>query len=271
MRQCLPKGGLPFVLGIIAPEKRGQLLAPVRLVSARKVGTGRGSSRQAAATPPSHRRMPARYHHTSEARASSPVPLEVPVEPAPEVGGEPSPNSRSTIGYSTIHSRSRRTLGLHTGRSMDPPPGAACPDCSPTTTKRSSSTTSSVSSRTRLAELIWIGTQHRLLGNSIEAEQSLREAVAIAEEHFQHDAVTLAAALNSLGLVCKDLAKYDEALRRLRAGARARRCGIQCEWRRDRRPVSQPWGDRTRPPQLCRGRSIRPDRPRNSEASGERR
>jgi tetratricopeptide (TPR) repeat protein len=50
-----------------------------------------------------------------------------------------------------------------------------------------------------------------LLGNSIEAERSLREAVAIAEEYFQHDAVTLAAALNSLALVCKDLAKYDEA------------------------------------------------------------
>ena len=68
-----------------------------------------------------------------------------------------------------------------------------------------------MSSRTRLAELIRIGTQHRLLGNSIEAERSLREAVAIAEEHFQHDAVTVAAALNSLGLVCKDLAKFDEA------------------------------------------------------------
>jgi tetratricopeptide (TPR) repeat protein len=63
----------------------------------------------------------------------------------------------------------------------------------------------------RLAELIRAGTRDRLLGNAIEAERSLREAVAIAEEYFPDDAVKRATALNSLGLVCKDLAKYDEA------------------------------------------------------------
>ena len=63
----------------------------------------------------------------------------------------------------------------------------------------------------RFADLIQAGTRDRLLGKPIEAEQSIRQAVAIAESNFQHDPVRLATALNSLGLVYKDLARYDDA------------------------------------------------------------
>jgi tetratricopeptide (TPR) repeat protein len=61
---------------------------------------------------------------------------------------------------------------------------------------------------TRLGRL---GELHRLRGEVAQAEALLREAVTVAEQLCQHDEVTLARALNGLGLVCKDVAKYDEA------------------------------------------------------------
>jgi tetratricopeptide (TPR) repeat protein len=62
-----------------------------------------------------------------------------------------------------------------------------------------------------LSELAELGDQHRRAGNAAAAEPLLREALAIAETEFPHDRLRIAAALNSLGLLCKDLARYDEA------------------------------------------------------------
>jgi tetratricopeptide (TPR) repeat protein len=56
-----------------------------------------------------------------------------------------------------------------------------------------------------------LGERHRLRGEVAEAEVLLRRAVALAKATCHNDVVTLARALNGLGLVCKDAAKYDEA------------------------------------------------------------
>ena len=63
----------------------------------------------------------------------------------------------------------------------------------------------------RLSELARLGDQHRRAGNAAAAEPLLREALAIAEADFPHDGPKVASALNSLGLLYKDLARYDEA------------------------------------------------------------
>ena len=63
----------------------------------------------------------------------------------------------------------------------------------------------------RLSELLELGDQHRRAGNAAAAEPLLREALAIAQSEFPHDRLRVAAALNALGLLCKDLARYDEA------------------------------------------------------------
>lgn len=55
------------------------------------------------------------------------------------------------------------------------------------------------------------GDQYRLRGQPTLAEPLLRESLRLTEAHFAHDRDRLIAALNALGLVCKDLAKYDEA------------------------------------------------------------
>jgi tetratricopeptide (TPR) repeat protein len=68
-----------------------------------------------------------------------------------------------------------------------------------------------VSQDSRLSELARLGDQHRRAGNAAAAEPLLREALAIAEADFPHDGPKVASALNSLGLLCKDLARYDEA------------------------------------------------------------
>ena len=56
-----------------------------------------------------------------------------------------------------------------------------------------------------------LGEMHRVRGNYVEAERLLRAAVAMAEDATPRDALRLAAALNGVGLLCKDLARYDEA------------------------------------------------------------
>jgi tetratricopeptide (TPR) repeat protein len=68
-----------------------------------------------------------------------------------------------------------------------------------------------VSRDRRLSELVLLGDQHRRAGNATAAEPLLREALAVAETEFPHDGQKVTGALNSLGLLCKDLAKYDEA------------------------------------------------------------
>lgn len=68
-----------------------------------------------------------------------------------------------------------------------------------------------MSGERRLSELAQLGDEHRRAGDSAAAEPLLREALAIAETEFPHDRPKLAAALNSLGLLCKDLARFDEA------------------------------------------------------------
>lgn len=56
-----------------------------------------------------------------------------------------------------------------------------------------------------------LGALHRSRGEFALAEPLLRAAVAAAEQAEPCDALALAAALNSLGLLCKDVAQYDEA------------------------------------------------------------
>jgi tetratricopeptide (TPR) repeat protein len=63
----------------------------------------------------------------------------------------------------------------------------------------------------RLHGIERLAAQHRSRGDAALAEPLLREALAIAEDIYRHDELRLAARLNALGLVCKDLAKYDEA------------------------------------------------------------
>ena len=55
------------------------------------------------------------------------------------------------------------------------------------------------------------GAEHRARGDYAAAEPLLRSAVATAERLDPFDPARLAEALNELGLLCKDLAKYDEA------------------------------------------------------------
>jgi tetratricopeptide (TPR) repeat protein len=62
-----------------------------------------------------------------------------------------------------------------------------------------------------LAELARLGDQYRREGCASKAEPYLREALAIAEADFPDDRHKVAAALNALGVLCKDLARYDEA------------------------------------------------------------
>jgi tetratricopeptide (TPR) repeat protein len=61
------------------------------------------------------------------------------------------------------------------------------------------------------AELARLGDQYRREGCASKAEPYLRDALAIAEADFPDDRPKVAAALNALGVLCKDLAKYDEA------------------------------------------------------------
>ena len=62
----------------------------------------------------------------------------------------------------------------------------------------------------RLAELSARGSRRRLQGDPAGAEPLLRAALALTERLFPDDSDRIVAALNALGLVCKDLAKYDE-------------------------------------------------------------
>lgn len=69
----------------------------------------------------------------------------------------------------------------------------------------------SVGAGLRAERLARTGALHRSGGEPSLAEPLLREALAAAEGAYPGDAVRLAHALNELGLVCKDLARYDEA------------------------------------------------------------
>lgn len=62
-----------------------------------------------------------------------------------------------------------------------------------------------------LATLRALGDRHRLGGAPVQAEPFVRAALALALASVPTDPMALAAALNSLGLVCKDLASYDES------------------------------------------------------------
>ena len=62
-----------------------------------------------------------------------------------------------------------------------------------------------------MSDLGRLGETHRVRGNYVEAERLLRATVVMAEAATPRDDLGLAAALNGLGLLCKDLAKYDEA------------------------------------------------------------
>jgi tetratricopeptide (TPR) repeat protein len=60
-------------------------------------------------------------------------------------------------------------------------------------------------------DLVTVGEMHRVRGDYAQAERLLRSAVSLAQDAETPDALGIAVALNGLGLVCKDLAKYDEA------------------------------------------------------------
>lgn len=55
------------------------------------------------------------------------------------------------------------------------------------------------------------GALRRFRGDPVRAEPLLRAALVATEKAFPHDVLRLAHALNELGLVYKDLARYDEA------------------------------------------------------------
>lgn len=61
-----------------------------------------------------------------------------------------------------------------------------------------------------LADPVALGARYRTRGKLSRAEPLLRTAVAGAEAAEPRDDARLGAALNALGLLCKDLAKYDE-------------------------------------------------------------
>jgi tetratricopeptide (TPR) repeat protein len=63
----------------------------------------------------------------------------------------------------------------------------------------------------RIAHLAAAGNRYRLEGRPTLAEPLLREALELTESEFPGDRDRLAGALNALGLLYKDLAKYDEA------------------------------------------------------------
>lgn len=67
-----------------------------------------------------------------------------------------------------------------------------------------------VGERLRSDRLVAEGTRHRLRAEYARAEPLLREAVARAESRATSDPQALARALNALGLLCKDVARYDE-------------------------------------------------------------
>ena len=60
-------------------------------------------------------------------------------------------------------------------------------------------------------DLVTLGEMHRVRGDYTQAERLQRSAVSIAEEAEPPDTVAVAFALNALGVVCKDVAKYEEA------------------------------------------------------------
>ena len=62
-----------------------------------------------------------------------------------------------------------------------------------------------------MSTLLAAGSSARARGEFAEAERLLRDALASAERVVPRDAHALAAALNALGLLCKDLARWDEA------------------------------------------------------------
>ena len=63
----------------------------------------------------------------------------------------------------------------------------------------------------RLAWLLSEGSRLRRDGNPTAAEPLLREAVTLAEQDSHDQPARIACSLNALGLLCKDLARYDEA------------------------------------------------------------
>jgi tetratricopeptide (TPR) repeat protein len=73
------------------------------------------------------------------------------------------------------------------------------------------STAVGVSPAESIAELSARGELLRSRGRPFLAEPLLREALALTEQHFPHDCRRLAAALNAVGLLCKDLGSYDDA------------------------------------------------------------
>jgi tetratricopeptide (TPR) repeat protein len=62
-----------------------------------------------------------------------------------------------------------------------------------------------------LSTLLVAGSAARARGEFGEAEPLLRDALASAERAVPRDDHTLAVALNALGLLCKDLGRWDEA------------------------------------------------------------
>ena len=61
-----------------------------------------------------------------------------------------------------------------------------------------------------IADPLALGARHRARGRFARAESLLRQSVALAEAAGPREDARLAAALNALGLLCKDLARYDE-------------------------------------------------------------
>lgn len=63
----------------------------------------------------------------------------------------------------------------------------------------------------RFAELSRLGNLRRLEGDPTSAEAPLLEALSLAESAFRDDPLRVASALNAVGLLYKDLAKFDAA------------------------------------------------------------
>lgn len=63
----------------------------------------------------------------------------------------------------------------------------------------------------RFAELSRLGNLRRIEGDPASAEAFLSDALALAESAFPHDRLRVASALNALGLLYKDLARFDDA------------------------------------------------------------
>lgn len=65
-------------------------------------------------------------------------------------------------------------------------------------------------SEQRLAGLLESGARHRARADFAAAEPLLREALSLAEQELSDQPLRVAEALNVFGLLCKDLARYDE-------------------------------------------------------------